>query len=113
MDGDQIIDEIPLHEILAVDPVIENEEMDEDCEHTTKPPVIDVEKAEITRRYLNTIQIVTVPKGFNSGRIYFIKADTFALYTNLRHDLSHLAKDARSRSGTFPPYSNKHWGFAE
>jgi hypothetical protein len=97
-EGNAILDEIPLHEILKVETILGSCDPETEAQVTS---VIDVEQVELARWFLNSIQIATMPNGFNSGRIYYVRVETSSMCTNLERSINRLAKDAKARSSRF------------
>ncbi len=91
IDNDQVLDRIPLHEVVAVERV--------------PPPassggVTGLAALETALDFSRSLQIRTIPNGFNSGRKYFLQAESETLCSNLIFTLQGFVGSAifRSRS---------------
>jgi hypothetical protein len=109
VEGDTVIDMIPIVEILAVSE--ENEE-DESMKYASGESRVEkhnsfpdqasflrkktpLDKKEGVPKTANTLSIATHPEGYNSGRKYYLQAESSDIRTQVIRELTHLSKAAR------------------
>jgi predicted RNA-binding protein YlxR (DUF448 family) len=121
-DHDEEIDFIPLEEVASIDEMGDTEDSEADqilvgnIARKLKPKLMsgrnrfsnssassftDIEMNEdnksATRLFVNAFQIATVPDGYNSGRSYYLQADSSQVKQELISQLQELAKSARKK----------------
>jgi hypothetical protein len=84
VDGDVVIDVIPILEIAEVAEVI-----DEDENHKKQS---ESRRFESVSKFANSLQIVTCPGGYNSGRKYVLQASSPELCAKMIQDLTELSR---------------------
>jgi hypothetical protein len=73
---DQVVDEIPLAEIDAVEEILD------ESQRTADESLLSLQEMEKVRRFRFALQITTSPGGYNSGRTYCLQVS--------RHHAPHL-----------------------
>jgi hypothetical protein len=88
--GDVVIDVIPIIEIAEVSEVFDEDENNE------RPTASRKERRdgrfEKVSKFANSLQIVTCPGGYNSGRTYVLQASSAELCATMIQDLTELSR---------------------
>ena len=99
-DDTTMIDQIPLHEVQAVqdmDPNFDKEIKDTKQKQNIKNGKINMHDMEESIQFANSIQISTKHDGFNSGRAYCLRSDSESQSRELANTISRLANAAKER----------------
>ena len=84
-----MLDRIPLHEVLSVEPV---------SQPASQAAVTGLAALETAVDFSRSFQIRTIPDGYNSGRKYFLQAESDIVCSNLVSTLQGFVRSAVFRS---------------
>ncbi len=124
IDEDSEIDFIPLSEVASVDEMWGVEDVEKinrpDRRHGSNPRIQqsslnmlikksrsfvrdsseleEVEEESTSRLFVNAFQIATIPDGYNSGRSYYLQADSSDIKQQIISQLQVLAKTAKKKA---------------
>jgi predicted RNA-binding protein YlxR (DUF448 family) len=112
LDDDSEIDFIPLSEVICVEEMCGVEEANADgttrkigsglnmLQKSMGSEDIDLQYDEdsTSRLFVNAFQIATIPDGYNSGRSYYMQADSSEVKQKVIEQLQALSQSARTRA---------------
>ncbi len=97
MNDDAVIDVIPLHEVAGIrDTSRLNEIVADDTSEVNGTAGSNDDNTAISSK--NVVEIETSPAGYNSGRMYQIKAKSAQEFRNIFEDLTKLSTNARDEA---------------
>jgi hypothetical protein len=98
VNDDVVIDMIPLHEIASVRDMTIQHEIAEMDESDGNESASNDDSSEMNDNIKNVLQIETSPIGYNSGRVYQIRAALAEIFSPLLESLVKLSSAAREEA---------------